>query len=237
MSFVSLLKIKKQNNQYNFNGISDDRYYELKYKLQFITSVGVIIVAVAGFFGVDKFENFVTTYNKKTDSLDVRLKTYNKKISKLDSIISTYDSKIKDYDDFVRNVDWSKTKFSQDIINSNKGLLNLNNKIDAIKKRNILDKSFYVVDNLVVKNALIPENGNGITRFYFKDLTTIIGDKVPEFDKPPVTFVIPQSSSFIYIWSLTTEYFEVSFTGYNRDENKEEPKTFTFGVLIARKQI
>lgn len=233
MSFVSLIKIKKQNNQFN-NGISDDRYYELKYKLQFISSVGVIIIAVAGFFGLDKYENFVEEFKNKTDSLDIKLKEYDKKISMLDSNIIKYDTKINAYDNSLKKLDLSKIQFSEAMIASNRGLLQLKDSIDVIKKRNILDKSFYVIDNLKVKNTFIPNNGELITRFYFKDLHTIIGDKVPEFDKPPVIFLIPQSLANIVVYSLTKDYVEVAYAGYTGFDEKEEPKTFAFGLLIAR---
>lgn len=232
MSFLSLRKIR---NQSNISGMNDDRYYELKYKLQFISSVGVIVIAVAGFFGLDKYENFVNEFKIKTDSLDIKLSDYDKKISLLDSTISKYDNKISAYDNYLKKLDLSKISFSKSMIASNKGLLQLKDTIDIIKKRNILDKSFYVIDNLKIKNALIPNNGSGYVRYYFKDLSTIIGDKVPEFDKPPVVFVIPQSGVMLNIYSLTNEYFEVGMSGYNSADGEEIPKTFAFGVLIARK--
>lgn len=232
MSYISLRNIR---NQTNASGIGDDRYYELKYKLQFISSVGVIIIGVAGFFGVDKYDSFVAKFKTKTDSLDIKLKEYDAKIYALDSTISNYDTKVSSYDNIFKNLDASKVKFTKGMIASNKGLLELKDTINNIKKRNILDKSFYVVDNLKIKNALIPNNGNGITRFYFKDLTTIIGDKLPEFEKSPVTFVIPQSAVMLNIYSLTNEYFEVGMSGYNSVEGEEIPKTYAFGVLIARK--
>jgi hypothetical protein len=228
MSYLSLRKIK---NQTNVSKIGDDRYYELKYKLQFISSVGVIVIAVAGFFGFDKYENFVEEFKSKTDSLDIKLNEYDKKISVLDSTISKYDNKISVYDNFFKKLDVSKVKFSKAIIASNKGLLQLKDTINVIKKRNILDKSFYVIDNLQVNNALIPNNGDEISRFYFKDLYTIIGDKLPEFEKPPVIFVIPQSTANIVIVSSTKEYVEVAFSSYVG----KEQKTFAFGLLIARK--
>ena len=78
-------------------------------------------------------------------------------------------------------------------------------------------------------------NGNGITRFYFKDLYTIIGDKVPEFDKAPVSFVIPQSPSNILVVSTTKDYIEVILATTIGTGDKVEPENYAFGLLIARK--
>lgn len=233
MSFFSLRKLSSQSNG---SGMNDDRYFELKYKLQFISSVGVIVIAVAGFFGLDKYDNFIADFKTKTDSLDIKLKEYDKKISLLDSSIFKYDAKIRDYDDIFKNFDASKIQFSKAMIASNKGLLQLKDTIDVIKKRNILDKTFYVINNLQVNNPILPDNnGKLITRYYFKDLSTIIGDKLPEFEKPPVIFVVPQSISNVVIVSLTKEYAEFSANNYSGNNGNEEPKTFAFGLLIARK--
>ena len=233
--FMSYLSLRKIKNQTNISSIEDDRYYELKYKLQFISSVGVIVIAVAGFFGLDKYENFVKEFKSKTDSLDVKLNEYNKKISLLDSNIIKYDTKINAYDNSLKKLDLSKIQFSKAMIASNRGLLQLKDSIDIIKKRNILDKSFYIIDNIKVKNTMVLNNTeSGITKFYFKDMSTTIGDKVPEFEKPPVTFVIPQSPAIIQVVSITKDYIEVllsSTTGTGLIESE----TYTFGLLIAKK--
>jgi hypothetical protein len=232
MSYASLRKISRQTNVSN---IGVDQYYELKYKLQFISSVGVIVIAVAGFFGLDKYENFVKEFKSKTDSLDIKLNEYDKKISLLDSNIIKYDTKINAYDNSLKKLDLSKIQFSKAMIASNNGLLQLKDSIDIIKKRNILDKSFYIIDNLKVKNTMVINNTeSGITKFYFKDMYTTIGDKVPEFEKAPVTFVIPQSPATIQVLSITKDYIEVvlsSATG----TGTIEPETYAFGLLIARK--
>lgn len=230
MSYLSLRKIK---NQTNVTSIGDDRYYELKYKLQFISSVGVIIIAVAGFFGLDKYENFVREFKTKTDSLDIKLKEYDKKISLLDSNITKYDSKISAYDNFIEKMDLSKIKFTEAMIASNKGLSQLKDTINIIKKRNVLDKSFYVIDNLQIKNHKFNQNEYSPKKYYFKDMTTIIGDKLPEFEKTPVIFVIPQSGAKISIKEISKNYIEVDFGSY--DSWGEDPESFAFGLLIARK--
>jgi len=236
MSFISLIKINKQNNQINVNGISDDRYYELKYKLQFISSVGVIVIAVAGFFGLDKYENFVEEFKSKTDSLDVKLIQYDKKITVLDSTISKYDNKINVYDNFLKKLDNSKVQFSRAMIASNKGLLQLKDTINVIKKRNILDKSFYVIDNLQIDNHI--KNGKHVEinkKFYFKDMTTIIGDQLPDFVNKPVVFVIPQSTADISLIEVTKDYVVVDYGMHQGNGAKEDPTSFAFGLLIARK--
>lgn len=232
MSYASLRKISRQTN---VNNMGVDQYYELKYKLQFISSVGVIVIAVAGFFGLDKYQNFVKEFKSKTDSLDVKLNEYDKKISLLDSNIIKYDTKINAYDNSLKKLDLSKIQFSKAMIVSNRGLLQLKDSIDVIKKRNILDKSFYIIDNLKVKNTMVLNNTeSGITKFYFKDMYTTIGDKVPEFEKAPVTFVIPQSPATIQVLSITKDYIEVLLSS-TTGTGLIEPETYAFGLLIARK--
>ena len=68
-------------------------------------------------------------------------------------------------------------------------------------------------------------------------MITIIGDKLPIFEKKPVLFIIPQSSVDIAIKTINTEYIEVGFNGYSNWEGQEEPKSFSFGILIAKRQM
>ncbi len=235
MSFFSLQKLKNQFNP-NIN-FSDDRYYELKYKLQFISSVGVVIVGVCGFLGYDKFENFVENFDKKTDSLNLKLKDYDKRISLIDENIVKYDSKIIAYSNILNKLNYSKIQFSKALITSNKQLLTLNDTIDIIKKRNVLDKSFYVIDNLQIDNRSNTNYKLKISnKFYFKDMVTIIGDKIPVFSKKPVVFVIPQSAAAISLIEVTTEYVVVDYGSYTIMDDYVDPKSFAFGLLIAKKQ-
>lgn len=226
MSFFSLKKLK---NQTALNPIlADEKYFELKYKLQFITSVGVVIIGVCGFLGYDKLDKFVDKFQNKTDSLDVKLKEYDEKIYSIDAIIRNYDSKITAYNRFIKKIDISKNQISNNMLNSNKQLASLIDTIDIIKKRNILDKSFYVIDNLIKKNDTV------IEKYYFKDLTTIIGDRLPNFNKKPVLFIIPQSGAQLVTKTVTSEYIEVGFSSYTSWE-KDDPKNFAFGLLIAKR--
>lgn len=226
MSFFSLRKLKKQ--QYSNTNFTDDRYYELKYKLQFISSVGIIIIGVCGFLGYDTFDRFVYKFEKQTDSLNLKIQEYDKKISAIDTVIKKYDGKIQAYNKVLKNLDASKNRLSGNMFSSNQQLASLVDTIDIIKKRNILDKSFYVIDNLIKKND------DKVERFYFKDMSTIIGDKLPNFNEKPVLFIIPQSGAQIMTKTITTEYIEVGFSGYGSFE-ESTPLSFAFGLLIAKR--
>lgn len=228
MSFASLRKISKQHN--SDSNIPDDRYYELKYKLQFISTVGVIIIGVGGFFGYDKYDKFIEKFEGKNDTLSVKLKDFDKRISSMDSVMKSYDGKIDAYDSFLTRLNKNKNSLSADVTKTNKQLASLTDTISIIQKRNILDKSFYVIDGL----KLI--NNSTIQRFYFKDLNTIIGDKLPIFEKKPVLFLIPQGGATIIIKTVTTEYVEIGVSGYTSFED-DDPQSFLFGLLISRRQL
>lgn len=225
-SVMSYLSLRKLNNNSNTTGISDERYYELKYKLQFISSIGVIIIGVCGFFGYDKMDNFIEEFEKKNDSLNYKFIKFNEKLAIIDSTVQSYDSKITKYNHFLKKLDFSKNKISKDILSSNQQLRSLTDTIDIIKKRNILDKSFYVIDNLQIES-----NGTAPKKFYFKDMVTILGDKLPEFDKKPVLFVIPQTGVDLIPSKLTTEYVEITYGNYYT----ENVPSWGFGILIAKR--
>jgi hypothetical protein len=63
---------------------------------------------------------------------------------------------------------------------------------------------------------------------------TTIGDRVPEFKKAPITFVIPQSPAIIQVISITKDYIEVVLSS-TTGTGSIEPETYAFGLLIARK--
>ena len=227
MSFFSLQKIKRQNR--NETDFSDDRYYELKYKLQFISSVGVIIIGVCGFLGYDKYDKFVDQFDKKTDSLNLKLNKYDERIGIIDSAMMKYGGKIVAYNKFLKAIEANKNKLNKSFGKTNEQLGALIDTIDNIKKRNILDKSFYVIDELKYQNHL-----EQTQRYYFKDMTTIIGDKLPIFGKKPVLFLIPQPGVDLIIKTFTNEYIEIGVGGFSSFE--DDPKYFTFGLLISRIQ-
>ena len=233
MSFFSLRKLKNQNN--SLENFTDDRYYELKYKLQFISSVGVIIIGVCGFLGYDSMNKFVSKYEDKTDSLNIKIKDYDSRISRINSELEINDTKIIAYSNFIKRINKSKNQFSSSLLASNKQLNSLTDTINIIKKRNILDKSFYVIDNLFYAEKL-DEKENMPKKYYFKDLSTILGDRLPIFDKKPIIFIIPQSGAEIIIKNVTTEYVEVGLGTVTTWDNEVE-KPYTFGILIAKRQI
>ena len=232
MSYLSLRKLKSQNN--SSENFTDDRYYELKYKLQFISSVGVIIIGVCAFLGYDSMNKFVSKYEDKTDSLNIKIKDYDNRITRINSEIENNDSKIIAYSNFIKRIEKSKNKFSNALLSSNKQLNSLTDTINIIKKRNILDKSFYVIDNLLFSEKL-DEKGNPPKKYNFKDLITILGDRLPVFDKKPIVFIISQSGAEIIIKDVTTEYIEVGLASVTSWDNQIE-KPYTFGILIAKRQ-
>lgn len=230
MSVISLWKIKKQSHlSFDFG---NERYYELKYKIQYITSVGIVVIGVGAFFGYDKYEKFVERFDKKADSLEIKIKTYDAIISEMDKNLKTYDNKIYAYDSFIKRLEKSSNIVWSDLKNSNQSLLQLKDTIENIKKRNILEKSFYIVSGL--KKSMNIWSGE---RYYFKDLTTIIGDKLPPFDKNPFIIIVPEDGVDYKIVKVTKDYIDIGIGGVTEfDSNEKDKKTSTFGLLISKKQ-
>jgi len=103
--------------------LEDDRYYELKFKNEFITTVAIVVISVGTFFGYRATDEI----NKTAGNLKVRLDSLDKSIKVKKDTINTYDSKTKDL---------------------NKRFEDLTIKITVISNKNIVKQDFFIADNL-----------------------------------------------------------------------------------------
>jgi hypothetical protein len=216
-NLLSLKELKKYNRSYR--ELKDDRYYELKYKIEYITTIVVVVIGVGTFFGYKFFEEF-----KKNATNNLNTVTKNYEI-KLDSIGKIIDSK-----KFVLN-DYSKMQDSIDkrVKNSDNLLSILTDRINVISNKNIVKQDFYIVDKL---KFLIGIKG-GAT-FYFKDLLTLSGDKLPTFNKPPFLVVVPENSVEISILRIEKDYFKIDVPSFLSTDG-EDIDTARFSIMLSQK--
>lgn len=214
-NWFSLRDLKKHNRSKQV--ITDERYYELKYKIEYITTIVVVVIGVGGFFGykwfdglkkdtADKLKNVTDLYDIKFDSID-------KKIESKKYTLNDYEAKQENIDKKVEN--------------SDKKLSVISNRIDIINKKSIIKQDFYIVDNLKFPAT---ENGNWYARFYYKNLKTIGGDSLPFFKKSPFLIAVPENQFELTIKYIGREYFDIET--YNRLGDDD---TVKFSLMISQK--
>jgi len=175
----SLYDLKKFNK--SKQKLVDDRYYELKFKNEFITTVAIVVISVGAFFGYRASDEI----NKRADNLKTRFDSLDMSIKVKKDTINTYDSKAKDLD---------------------KKFADLSNKINVISNKNIVKQDFFIADNL--KFAFGTDTVE-THRFYFNRLKTLVGDPFPVFDKTPFLVVVPENGAVVTVIHLDKNYFEV----------------------------
>jgi hypothetical protein len=176
-NLITLYQLKKSNK--SKQEIKDDKYFELKYKLEFITTIAIVVIGVGSFFGYKVSDGF----NLRVVELKTKLDSLNKTIKLKKDTINTYDLKTKDL---------------------NKRFEDLSSKITVISNKNIVKQDFFITDNLKFKFGQ-----DTVSRFYFNRLKTLVGDAFPTFDKPPFLVIVPKNGANITLTDLNKDYFEV----------------------------
>ncbi|NTW31785.1 MAG: hypothetical protein HGB12_04040 [Bacteroidetes bacterium] len=210
--------IKEENN--------DSRYFELKYRIEFIVAIFSVIIVVIGFLGYNTFENAKKEIHKsiidKNDSLFKILSKNEIKLGKFDSGIVKLEGKNAKIDSGLLKYD-SKAK------SLNNSMLNLKNLIEVINSKNILKQNYYIVNSLSINLY------NNIKKIYFNDLITDMGDKLPIFTSPPIILPIPEINWQVQVNSIKKDYFEV-LPGYEIGDYEPKDSIVKFSVLIIQKK-
>jgi len=219
------LKQLKNNSTKSDNQLNDSKYYELKYKSEFIVAVFTIVTAVGGLLGYNTIKNAENNIKE-----DILLRTVS-----IDSLIIKTENKILTKDSILKKIE-SRQDIINKVIPQNDSKLNyqenqirlIKNTLNKLNENNKIKQSFYIVKSLELDNKFTQSK-----KFYFKDLKTNIGDKLPKFSKLPFLIKIPESTIDIEIYDLTLESFSVLMSSsFQVKEQDEEPKIFTFGLMI-----
>jgi len=208
-NLVTLRNIKRYN--YSKVNLSDDHYYELKYKLEYLTTIVIVVLSVGGYFGYHWFEdikidaaknlaNKTKVTEQKFDSINFKLNVTDYKVNDFNDKIIEYQSKAKSISDNQNKLVADQNIIRNSLTMSKDSLTGLSNKIDKINSKNILKQNFYVVRD--IQYVLDKTDGN---KFFFKDLITTTGDKLPQFEKIPFVSISTGDGIELWISELTKE--------------------------------
>lgn len=221
-NLYSLRDLKKYNRSYR--ELKDDRYYELKYKNEYITTITIVVFGVGSFFGYKFFEDFKKDASDKlkykTDSLSFEIKS-------LRMSLNPIRDSVNEYKNIVNKLKSDQNDVGNNIQNSYGQLFQLKREINTISNKNIVKQDFYISDNL--KFSL---SGKGVITkiFYFNKLKTLVGEPFPTFEKTPFLVVVPENSAVLALEHLNKDYFEVSCGEY-----AEPLDSAMFGIMVSKK--
>lgn len=170
-------KIKKKL-EVNENIENKENYFELKYKIQLITTIFSIVLFTISFFGY----NSINSFNQELD---------NKINLKVNSYKSTFDSLNSRKNSLITTVNYLDSIITQ-----------TNFKVDKLLSKNILKPDIFIVRNISVEGN--PKH----QVFYFKNMKTITNEKLPVFKIPPTINISAPNGSVPIVNKITNDYIE-----------------------------
>jgi len=184
--------------------IPDEKYFELKYNINLLKAVSAILIFLIGFLGFNSYNNISENLSKGfTD----KFKKQNKRIDSLTT-------KLFSYERFVDSLKVEESETVENLDGINRKFRSINNKLEANKKALKYTTKVYVVENLKVYFD------REVQAFWFKDMTTINGEKLPKFNKKPMVTLQGKTVRFRII-GLTQDYIKLYAGSYATDDKFE----------------
>jgi len=169
--------------------LDDEKYFELKYKLEFLTASFWVMVAIGGLLGYntlkDAKEEVKTEFSNELEALTDQLEKVKEEIGSNDSTAKNLRKEFPELEKLVSQ---------------------LQARIKLINSKNILKQNYYVV-RYIDK----PDWKKDVFMVFFKDLKTSSGDRLPKFVSSPVVMVSANAGSLPTITNITKESFEMYY--------------------------
>lgn len=223
-SFLSIKKHLKQfKNNYKFSSsLTDEKYFELKSRQEYIIAISAVIFSIISFIGYTSIDNIRKDISKQLDQ-------------EKEKINITYDSANQNLSGLE-----IRGKTVQDTLRSAlERLAMLNRGIKALYNKDVINQNIFIVDPLRFNDYSLIDKKNGIREVKFKDLRTVSGDKLPIFKSPPsiICFSISNSSS-LAVSKVTTDGFQIGFPrsyAIVTEDAPSDPQDIKFSVWISQK--
>jgi len=221
-NFFSLNRLKRLANR-DESPTADAKYYELKYNIQFLVGMSAVLIAVVGILGyktMGDVKNDLSADAKiSVDSMKVKLKSISDELESKEANAVELNNRMIQMASNAKEVEQAISKVKS-----------LEAKIKGINDKNILKQNYYIVPSISY-SVKEPQK-----KFYFKDLPTNTGDRLPEFRTPPLVFATQDLHHSVQIFNITTESFEIVWQGFITTEESptvdlKEPAKFSLLVI------
>jgi hypothetical protein len=221
-SFILVKRHIRQfkNNYKHASSLTDEKYYELKSRQEYIISSLAVILGIIGFLG---FSSITDIKNEMTRQLEAE----KHKLEELDSHAKQnyigLDSMRSSYGDSVKE--------ALHLVSA------LKNRVSQISTKDIVRQNIYIIDPLIMgKFPIDKTDPNHMFRVvHFKDLATISGQKLPTFNMPPSLIAFSTTHASLLIKDVTKESFEVALENYYPADKNDNGDTTKFSIWISQK--
>lgn len=209
----SLRKSTLSNDQ-----LKDSKYWELKYKIQFLVSAFSAIVIIAAFLGYNTIDNIRDSVskeiNQKLDSTKKAVVSLGEQQEEIHRKVDSTGFKILQYQNVILGLSGKQATVRESIKLSTHDLDNLKEKITEINNKNILQQNIYIVEKELDTTIF---TGDQIKVINFSDLITINGDKIPPLKSPPFILPVSNQGADFHILNVTNTSCKLQLWGYGEE--------------------
>lgn len=198
-----LLKLRSSNE----TELNDSKYFELKFKMQFLVAMFTVFAGLGSFYGYTTLEGAKVSITKEIqesiDSLNLRIRNASIEVSKRDSI--------------VENLNYAIFQMTNSVPQLKSRTQLIEKRILDINQKNILKQSYYIIPEITFQPGDKPKT------YFFKDFTTNLGDKLPQFKTPPLVLPIQEGNMILHVINITTESFQIGYSAPLLAEGSIDP--------------
>jgi hypothetical protein len=205
--------IRQFKSNYRFtSSLTDQKYFELKTRQDFIISIGSILIALLTLIGYGTLNDIKKEYEDQAavgrNQVDSLTRESIKKYLTLDTLTDKFKSTIK------------------------QGLLTvsvLKQKVIEISKKDVIRQNIYIIDPL--RTGDYKQDQEEFRTIYFKDLLTISGKHLPNFSTPPSLICFSTTFAVMIVKDVTSESFKV------RSDITSDPtgENIKFSIWVSQK--
>lgn len=225
--------------------LNDAKYWELKYKYEFLIAIVGLITVTAGFLGYNSLQSIETAvrndFNKKVDSVkntlqntysDVnsRLLAAKDSVTNIDSRVKNSQSQLQRSVNILAILKKQQFELKEGGYQSKKSLSELSGQIDSINTKNKIKREFYLIPNIPFKGELQLHDTQ--VKIKFSELRTISGDRLPIFKKPPIVLSALSNTTEFKISSIDNEGFEGMLIVYGVPIDDKMAKNIYYNSFI-----
>mgnify|MGYP001627550680 CR=1 FL=1 len=225
---INLYSLKKRPSKQT--GIDDPKYWELKYKIQFLVASFSLILAVFAFLGyntIDKIKEAISSgLEQKLDSTKNNITELIAKQSFIDNRMSEADTLLTKYQNIIIGLSNRQSGVNNSIQTSSTELNKLKGKISEINGKNILQQNIYIVDEILLDVSKVTSGDDWSKIIYFSNLKTISGDKIPPMNNPPFILAFSNENCDFRVSQVTRESFKLTLQTYTDTVKFARPTLF-----------
>jgi hypothetical protein len=208
--------------------IPDERYFELKYNINLLKGLATILIFVVGFLGYGSYNDL----SKKVGSdINEIVDAQKDSISNLNKEIESFRSSIVAFKKSIDGVVSQKDNVTKELASYQREFSKTKKKLESLDKAISQNTKLYIVESLEFPFNIEDRNTKDC-KFYFKEMKTITGIKLPEFEELP-SVKVEGSRINLTVTNLTRDYIELSHSNFWGDGKDNYPDHYNFNLWIA----